>query len=117
MQSSNTLQELSLLVPKDTTGRAIKGRSVLLHFLTMGEFDADVVSDDFELAAVRTQLSAAVSAYDPKKEMVLLLRLRCGHVALGKAVLVPDYGICKKLGQDYHAESTSGALQLNLDDL
>jgi hypothetical protein len=38
-------------------------------------------------------------------------------VALGKAVLVPDYGICKKLGEDYYANNPAGAIQLNLDDL
>jgi hypothetical protein len=38
-------------------------------------------------------------------------------MAVGKAVLVPDYNICEKLGQDYYADNPSGALQLNLDDM
>eukprot|EP00980_Cylindrotheca_fusiformis_P021480 scaffold8353_cov138-Cylindrotheca_fusiformis.AAC.11 len=115
IQSPSTLEDLSLTVPKDVSGRAIT-RSVLMHFLTMGEFDSEVISDDFEMAVVRVNLQDLVKSYDPSKEIVLLLRLRCGHVALGKAVLVPDYQICKKLGKDYYAE-TSGAVQLNLDDL
>jgi hypothetical protein len=42
---------------------------------------------------------------------------RCGHVALGIAELVPDYGICKSLGKDYYGDSTAGAIQLNIDDM
>jgi hypothetical protein len=92
-------------------------RAVLIHFLTIGEFDAEVCRDDFELAMVRTALKDVLQSYDPKKECILLFRFRCGHMALGKAVLVPDYNICKKLGHDYFSDSQAGALQLNLDDL
>lgn len=116
VQSPSSLKDLSLMTPKDTSGRTIT-RSILLHFLTMGEFDSEVISDDFEMAAVRSELQELVLNYDSKKEVVLLLRLRCGHVALGKGVLVPDYEICKKLGKDYYAENPTGAVQLNLDDL
>lgn len=88
-----------------------------MHFLTMGEFDADVISDDFEMAAIRTKLQELVNTYKSEKEVVILLKFRCGHVSLGKGVLVPDYQICKRLGVDYYAENTAGAVQLNLDDL
>ncbi|CAJ1958008.1 unnamed protein product [Cylindrotheca closterium] len=116
IQSNCTLAELSLTIPKDTTGRVVE-RSILMHFLTLGEFDADVISDDFEMAVTRTKLQELVNMYNPEKEVVLLLRLRCGHVSLGNGVLVPDYQICKNLGVDYYAESTAEAVQLNLDDL
>jgi len=116
IQSNCTLAQLSLTIPKDTTGRMIE-RSILMHFLTLGEFDADVISDDFEMAATRTKLQELVNTYNSEKEVVLLLRLRCGHVSLGKGILVPDYQICKRLGADYYAENPAGAVQLNLDDL
>ncbi|KAL3940709.1 MAG: hypothetical protein SGBAC_004805 [Bacillariaceae sp.] len=116
IQSNCTLAQLSLTIPKDTTGRTIE-RSILMHFLTLGEFDSDVISDDFEMAATRTKLQELVNMYNSEKEVVLLLRLRCGHVSLGKGVLVPDYQICKKLGVDYYSENNAGAVQLNLDDL
>ena len=47
------------------------------------------------------------------------MRFRCGHVAIGVAslVIVPDYPICKSLGQSYFSEVNEGALQLNLDDI
>mmetsp|Transcript_31813 Transcript_31813/g.53167 ORF Transcript_31813/g.53167 Transcript_31813/m.53167 type:complete len:299 (-) Transcript_31813:121-1017(-) len=117
LQTDKTLQDMSLYIPKDCTGRAMT-RSVLIHYLTLGEFDSEVCRDDFELAMARTALKEQVESYDPEKEAVLLCRFRCGHLALGRAVLVPDFKICKKLGQDYYsAENAAGALQLNLDDL
>ena len=88
-----------------------------MHFLTMGEFDQEVLRDDFEMAEVRGTLQNLVKTYDSQKEVIMLMRFRCGHVALGKSVLVPDYKICKKLGSDYYASNTAGAVQLNLDDL
>lgn len=116
LQTDRTLQDMSSYIPKDCTGRTIT-RSVLLHFLTQGEFDSEVCRDDFELALMRTPLKDTVETYDTEKEVVILCRFRCGHMTLGKAALVPDYGICKKLGQDYYGENAAGALQLNLDDL
>mmetsp|Transcript_21662 Transcript_21662/g.33390 ORF Transcript_21662/g.33390 Transcript_21662/m.33390 type:complete len:265 (-) Transcript_21662:165-959(-) len=119
-QSDCTLAELSLPTPtKNSYGRPIQRspRAVLLHFLTVGEYDSEVCKDDFELASVRTQLQTAVDEYNDKESVVLLMRFRCGHVALGVAPLTPDYGICKSLGESYYAESTAGALQLNLDDI
>lgn len=116
LQTDRTLQDMSPYIPKDCTGHTIL-RSVLLHFLTLGEFDSEVCRTDFELALMRTPLKEAVETYDTEKEVVLLCRFRCGNMSLGKAVLVPDYRICKKLGQDYYSGNSAGALQLNLDDL
>jgi hypothetical protein len=94
-------------------------RSLLIHYLTLGEYNQEVIRADFEMAVVRDDLRAAVEAYDEEKEVVVLMRFRCGHVALGTALLIPDYRVCKKLGQDYHfaEDSRAGALQLNLDDV
>jgi len=116
LQTDISLQDMSSYIPKDCTGHTIT-RSVLLHFLTLGEFDSEVCRDDFELALMRTPLKDAVETYETEKEVLILFRFRCGNMALGRAPLVPDYGICKKIGQDYYAENTAGALQLNLDDL
>jgi len=114
VQSECTLAEVSLLLPHPSQKEM---RSVVVHFLTMGEYDSEVCKDDFELAEVRTMLQEAVDAYDETTNVVVLMRFRCGHVALGIAVLVPDYGICKSLGKEYYQNSTAGALQLNLDDI
>jgi hypothetical protein len=117
IQSDTTLQDLSIAIPKDRFGRAMTTRSILMHYLTIGEYDAEVCRDDFEMASVRNKLQDLVKDYDIQKEVVILLRLRCGHVALGKTALVPDYRICKKLGQDYYANNPASAIQLTLDDL
>jgi hypothetical protein len=117
VQSDTTLKDLSICIPKDNTGRTMTTRAILMHFLTLGEYDSELCRDDFEIALVRGKLQELLDTYDDEKEVILLFRLRCGHVALGKAVLVPDYGICKKLGEDYYANNPAGAIQLNLDDL
>lgn len=118
LQSDLTLAQLSLPLPKSSSGRQIdKVRAVLLHYLTVGEYDSEVCREDFELASVRSKLQEAVETYDPKTSLVVLMRFRCGHVALGVAPLVPDYLICKSLGKEYFDNSTAGALQLNLDDV
>jgi hypothetical protein len=118
VQSDCTLAELSLPIPKNSSGRPLNNvRACLLHYLTVGEYDSEVCRDDFELTEVRSKLQEAVDAYDCLTSVVLLMRFRCGHVALGVAPLVPDYSISKSLGKDYFELSTAGALQLNLDDL
>jgi MYND finger len=117
IQSDTALEDASLALPKNRFGRPVPTRSILMHFLTLGEYDAEVCRDDFEMAVVRSNLQKLLEGYDEHNELVILMRLRCGHVALGKATLVPDYRICAKLGRDYYADSPAGAVQLTLDDL
>ena len=117
LQSDSSLAVLSLPSPIVSSGTKYpKQRSVLLHWLTMKEFDTEVCMDDFELAAVRKELSSAVDTYNEKVEVPVLMRFRCGHVAVGIAPLVPDFKLCTVLGKEYYAE-TSGAVQLNIDDM
>jgi len=117
IQSECSLATLSLPIPTDGYGHK-QVRSVLMHYLTMGEYDVEVCRDDFEMAQVRGELLDLVNTYDEEKSIVLLMRFRCGHLAVGLAPLVPDFAVCKKLGKDYFAnENSAGALQLNLDDL
>lgn len=117
IQSDRTLAELSITIPKSASGHHMGMRSVLIHYLTLGEYDSEICRDDFELAAVRPDIQKEVNAYDDRASVVLLMRFRCGHVAVGTAPLVPDYGICKSLGKDYYEQNNAGALQLNLDDI
>eukprot|EP00978_Attheya_sp_CCMP212_P028996 scaffold101453_cov48-Attheya_sp.AAC.1 len=122
-ESDSRLAELSL--PRPPPSHVWQGeketRSVLLHYLTLGEYDQELCRDDFELTVVRSQLQKAVNTYDEKKSVVVLMRFVCGHVSVGIAPLVPDYGICKSLAKDYFGEDSSSsgnaALQLNLDDI
>lgn len=54
IQSDSTLATMSLAKPVDSCGRPTSTRSLLIHYLTLGEFDQEVVRADFELAAVRS---------------------------------------------------------------
>ncbi|GAX17827.1 hypothetical protein FisN_18Hh027 [Fistulifera solaris] len=107
IQSTQTLAALTL------PGR---NRSVLLHYLTLGEYDAEVCRDDFELTAVRTCLQKAVNDYDAQQQMVVLMRFRCGHVAVGIIPLSLEFAVCLQLGKEYYQNVTAGALELQLDD-
>jgi len=116
LQSDKTLAAMSLTHPQDAFGRPIVNRSVLLHYLTLGEYDSELCRDDFEMATIRNELKELIENYDESTHIVLLMRFRCGHLALGKAVLVPEYSVCKKLGVDYFGENPPPSLQLNIDD-
>jgi len=84
----------------------------------MKEYDSEVCMDDFELAGARKDLKEAVDGYDERVEVPVLMRFRCGHVAVGIAPLVPDYKLCVMLGKEYYGSGEGdGALQLNIDDM
>jgi hypothetical protein len=119
LQTNHTLEIASLLIPIDCDGYRIPTRSCSVHYLTSGEYDQEVCRDDFEMTTVRSELQDAIAQYDPTKQIVVLMRFRCGHLALGTTTLVPDYQLCQHLGRDYYDQSTGapiGSLQLNLDE-
>ena len=119
VQSDSSLAVMSLPIPVLSNGRSCPHqRSILLHWLTMQEYDKEVCMDDFEMAAMRVELKSAVESYDDKVEIPVLMRFRCGHVAVGTAPLVPDYKLCQILGKEYYGHGQeSGAVQLNIDDI
>mmetsp|Transcript_20643 Transcript_20643/g.41932 ORF Transcript_20643/g.41932 Transcript_20643/m.41932 type:complete len:192 (-) Transcript_20643:2291-2866(-) len=118
VQSDSSLAVMSLPTPILSNGRKYpRLRAVILHWLTMKEYDSEVCMDDFELASVRSELKSAVDTYDKNNEVPVLMRFRCGHVAVGVAPLTPDFKLCKILGKEYYSSGEgSGALQLNIDD-
>jgi MYND finger len=117
IQSNHTLAMISLATPIDCCGRSLGMRSCTVHYLTVGEYDQEICRDDFEMTLVRKELQMAVAEYDPLTQIVVLMRFRCGHVALGQTLLVPDYKLCQRLGKDsYSSKATMGSLLLNLDD-
>lgn len=143
VQSDSTLAEMSLPKPILANGRPMtKPRSVLLHYLTVQEYSDELCRDDFELVAVSGELQRAIfecnvdSDARNRKEYVVLMRFRCGHVAVGIVPLIPDYGLCVMLGEQYYGSGVDGegnnsgngdeaggggygegAVQLNLDDI
>jgi hypothetical protein len=116
VQSDHTLAMMSLGTPKDSSGRApLHPRSLLLHYLTMAEYDQEVTREDFEMAMLRTDLQATLENYNMEEEVVLLMRFRCGRVSLGVAPLATDYGTCLQLGRQYYENIKADSLHLNLD--
>lgn len=65
------------------------------------------------IQVIRSPLEAAVEGYNPKKEVVVLVRARCGYMAVMVIPLVPEWVVCRQLGAEYLEKD---ALQLNLDD-
>ena len=117
LQTNHTISMMSLAVPIDCWGHSLGMRSCTVHYLTLGEYDQEICRDDFEMTMVRKNLQEAVAEYDTLTQIVVLMRFRCGHLALGLTSLVPDYGLCQRLGKDYFAtDPTMGSLLLNLDD-
>ncbi|CAM9272845.1 unnamed protein product [Discosporangium mesarthrocarpum] len=112
VQSPNPVLELSYLKPVNSNGLTLD-RSVLLQFLTLGEFVDAVMQEDFELGVIRGPLESAVGCYDPDVEAVVLFRGRCGYMAVLTVPLVPDVFVCRQLGAEYEDKD---ALQLHLDD-
>ncbi len=78
-----------------------------------GEFVSVVLEDDFELTFAKEALERALATYDPATHYVVVLKLRCGYVAVLRIPLV-GVGLCRSLAADYHyAEHPE--LQLNID--
>lgn len=117
IQSDSTLAEMSLPVPILANGRPCKkNRCVLMHFLTIDEYKQELCKDDFEMATVGKELASSIEEYKESDEIALMMRFRCGHLAVGITKLVPDYNLCKTLGKEYF-ENAGPAVQLNIDDV
>jgi hypothetical protein len=120
IQSDSSLAVMSLPVPILSSGHAYPHcRSVILHYLTVNEFITEVCNrHDFELTCLTNELRDAVETYNEMIELVILMRFRCGHVALGIVSLVPDYNLCLVLGKEYYGAGEIGQpVQLNIDDM
>ena len=76
-------------------------RSIVLEYLTVAEYTSRL-KDNFELGVVLDSLLNSVKECNIKKEMVALIIAKCGWVAVLKSIpLVPDYGMCLKLGEEH----------------
>jgi hypothetical protein len=120
IQSNNTLFELSLPIPKNRHGKAVNNgasRSVTMHFLTMGEFDQEVVREDFEMGACRNELRVGTESCDPDKELIVMLRFRCGELRVVRMDLVPPVGVCRALTKEYVEWINKPMMQFNVDDI
>ncbi len=115
VQSPCSLAQLALPAPRDCAGRPLEeGRSVILHFVTLSEFETEIAPRDAALTArVGEPLTEAVARHDDRSQVAVLLRTGCGYVGVAIVPLVPEWRVCKALAADYEQHS---ALQLNIDD-
>lgn len=109
LQSSNELVDFFCEPNVNRFGETIH-RSLVVSFITRREFEDDI--DDFELVFARAAVRRSLARVD-EHHAVLLLRFRCGYVAVLVAPIVPDLGICRALAGDYEGKPQ---LQLNIDD-
>lgn len=117
IQSDSTLAEMSLPLPILANGRpCTKSRGIFMHFLTMNEYKEELCKDDFEMVIMGKELGKAVEEYKQAEELAILMRFRCGHIAVGITQLVPDHDLCQTLGKEYFEEA-GAAVQLNIDDV
>jgi len=119
VQSESTLAEMSLPIPILGNGRIMtKPRSILLHYLSLAVYDQEVCREDFELALVRNEIIEGLRICKKEVEVLLLMRFRCGHVAVGIAPMIPDYKLSKSLGMQYYTgEHDTSTVLLNIDDI
>lgn len=117
VQFGCSLAQLALPVPQDCAGRPLDPgeRSALVQFVTLAEFDADIVQSDSRLGAVQEKLHAAVDGHDDHKHCVVLVRSSCGFTAVVLQLLVPDWRVSRTLAED--CAGKEGAMQIDLDDL
>lgn len=67
------------------------------------------------MAHCRPSLQSAIDSYDSETHFLVLLRLRCGYVAVIRQPLVPHAGAARRLAKDYDW-AEHGSLQMNLDE-
>lgn len=87
-------------------------RQILATFVTQKEFQEEIISADFEMALAAAAVSRALDSDETKAPV--LLRFRCGYIAVLVANIVPDLAVCRKLGEDYVGKNQ---IQLNIDDI
>lgn len=116
VQLGCTLAEMALPCPRSCSGhRLVAGdRAILLHFVTLAEFESEVVASDPEaFSAARAPLASAVASHDEKQELVVLMRTACGLVHVATHPLVPEWRVAVTMASEYDSQE---ALQLDLDD-
>ena len=119
LQSPHTLEAFSFLGPgvRDTRGpihpTRATSRTVILNYLTLGEFP-NLTSSDFEVAQILPDLHRAATTMDCKTDVLVLVKFRCGYLGVLTVKIVLGYDACLALGQDYTGQES---FQLNIDDI
>lgn len=122
LQSDTSLDVLSLPTgspPIDCAGRPlVQARCVLMHYVTLEEFDTEISQALPALLPARRALVEAIDKYDDTGEAVLLVHFGPSpdnsFTGVAIAPLAPDVAVCRAMGAEYAGKD---ALQIDLDDL
>lgn len=113
LQSKNTLDDFFFDGLVTRHGEPLR-RTVFASYVTLEEFDSELVAEDFELALSRAGLRRGLEACaKDQKRATILTKFRCGYVAVFTTQIVPDVAVCNALAKDYEQQAI---LQLNIDD-
>ena len=116
VQCGCSLAQLALPAPRDCAGYRLPPgeRGCLLHYVTLAEFEADIVGSDPSFELAREPLASAVAQHDERQEIAVLVRTACGLVFVALHPLVPEWRVAVTMAAEYEAQD---ALQLDLDDI
>ena len=139
IQSASTLAELALPgKPRDTAfpthGNDVKlkvtaedademkvseSRSISAHFLTLGEFEKEVLPKNLSLSVILEPIKLALEEYtedveDKLGSILVVIRTRCGFLGVVRCKGFMDKSLMMDLGKDYEAMEE---LLLNIDDV
>ena len=114
VQLGCTLTQLALPAPRDCFGVVLPPgeRSLLLHWVTLAEFDAEIVLTSPAFARARPMLAEAIAKHDDETEVVTLVRAHCGFVAVVVQMLVPERRVGITLAKEFEGRE---AVQIDLD--
>ena len=116
LQVGCSLATLALPAPRDCSGKLLNAdeRTILVHFVSVEEFEAEVAATDPRISELRQSVSSAVASHDDREQIVVLVRASCGFTALLKQPIVPAWNVTCALAQEYTEQE---CLQINLDDI
>lgn len=100
---------------RTTQEGVLLSRSFKVEFLTLDELDM-LISDNFEFGIMRPSISKLIDSYDPTSSFVFAILFNCGLLLTAQFPLVPDEGICLRLGKMYNFDKLDTPLQLNVDE-
>eukprot|EP00462_Mataza_sp_D1_P023793 CAMPEP_0175131898 /NCGR_PEP_ID=MMETSP0087-20121206/6789_1 /TAXON_ID=136419 /ORGANISM="Unknown Unknown, Strain D1" /LENGTH=180 /DNA_ID=CAMNT_0016414221 /DNA_START=198 /DNA_END=740 /DNA_ORIENTATION=+ len=115
IQTPNQLAEFRYTSKVDFAGRALS-RCLTCHYMTVKEFEGDVLPNLPDLSKIKGLVRRDVKKYDYQRELVVLIRFGCGWSKVFTMKMEPNYVMCLSLIKESdlnYAEMDS--LEINID--
>ena len=118
LQSEVSLATLGLPAPRSPCGRLLEHRrSLILHHVTLAEFDGEICDAFPGLGGARPALAAALEGDGGRAgagEAIVLVRLACGLVAVVVTPILLDPGVLRRMGEEYAGKD---CIQIDVDEV